>query len=253
MAKKPTNLPSTTYIDIDSLFDVRMVILKWIAPHVAYDVVQDKSYFTRVKDIFKTSYITLTYDHIEPFYKKRNKAFLKQALPTHIYSLLEMDVLRHRMDNTNGKGLEPYKFLINTYPYNLNKEERENIKRVLISSTATLCEFEFIYKEPRYLTPAYLNNEGVERMVIRDLYSWINAIDIREFRENPRHDKVILTPKILNTSGLSTRDLTSKFFEDLKATLTPYGDIEFLDALMFSMHYVELPPRDKNKNMTSTR
>lgn len=243
--------PVTTYVDLDSLYDVRMVILKWIAPHVAYDVVQDKSYFVRVKDIFKTDYITLTYDHIEPFYKKRNKLFLKQAFPTPIYDLLEFDVRRHLTDLKEGNCTEQYRVILNTYPYRLNDEEKENLRTSITSKMVVPILCDVIYMHPSGLTGKYIHEKNIQRYFIRDLYAWINSINIRDFREYPVFERTLLTPKIVNTSGLEARSMTTKFFEDLKSTLTPYGDVEFLESYAFSINYVDLPKRKKENDKST--
>lgn len=225
---------SIFFMDLDSIFDTRLGLLSIMFPNLATAVVHDKSYFNRTSDKFEFDGVVITHDFIKPYYDRRNKNLLKCSGITLIPYIIANEVVRHKTTIDNGECLDPCKIFINTYPYKLLDEEKNNVKTVFYQYLNEEIDFEFVYMHNKDITVDFIKDTGIDLILKYDGLSWIESLDKKKLLGCPIKDTTICVPNIINTYGKNTGDLKKDFLDILRDSLSLMIDFEFVDSYIFS-------------------
>ena len=235
MEDKKTIVPYL-YVDLDSLLDTRVPILKELFPKFSTDYLEDPEnlYLKRIGNNFSYKGYTIPSSLFETLYKYRTKIVLKDAKPTPLcYSLPLMldDVLKNH--HIEDKNVNPG-VLLNIYPYVLDKEEIACLRVFLMNFIPNLIPVEIIYKSPLDLTPEYINRQQVVDLYMYNGFSWVTFIaSTFSYFKHPLLDKTLFLPK--QFPDISLYDKNKKdLYEILQMNYSYIVPLEFLEMSAYS-------------------
>lgn len=217
-------------IDMDSLLDTRLPVLYALDKNTAIDVLKDEKYQKRVKDVFGN----IAYNIFSSYYRNRTKDILKLATPTpFINVLMEYCVQAYNSVATEVTDSLP-KLYINTYPYDLNNEEKGNLLMLLVKLLPVRINIDIIYMSNSELTPKFVAN-NVSIFIKYDMLEWLEYHNsIGELAKCPLLSTACIAPLLANGNKLST-ELKQKDFDDLRAIFGPLTNLVMLQTRLFSI------------------
>lgn len=215
------------YVELDSLFDTRL-ILAWIMdPRSVVPYVESGSYFVRVKDNMGN----ISADIFNTMYKERNKLLLRQALPTKLFIYLKDHYGELITDIVDVTGNDIYIY-VNVYPYDLTDIELENI-RTFIVDYIPKSVIKFVNMSPYEVTPKWLNKH-VGNIYMYNLLPWIeHYTSTTEIFTSNLLNSVCVGPAIANYN-IPEHKIDRQFFEDLMTTFRLYSNVYLISAELFS-------------------
>jgi hypothetical protein len=158
---------STLYVDLESLFDLRLAVLYHLAPEVIPQVLT-QGYHTRMADVF---------EGVDPKvfahrYRTQTKAVLLDALPTPLLDLLsEFAVTTVHQLSTSPHHKRP-KVTVNLFPYEVTDEEAALLLQCIRAKTHSLADIELITQPLEALTPTYVK-QHFALMVMYSYGAWL--------------------------------------------------------------------------------
>lgn len=146
------------YIDIDSLLDTRLAVLKILDPNLALTLIENERYHYRIIDSF--GYITNTI--FNQYYKRRNNTVLKQATVTNIVDILFSEIVTLKTKPGFYNPLKPIPIHINIFPYSLEEKEKENIIKVMYN-ILVIDNIEITITDRSFdrISPIYVDNNYI--------------------------------------------------------------------------------------------
>ncbi len=239
---------TTTLIELDSILDTRFSMLSQMFPDKIDEIMG--SYFGRPTNELPG---IISYEDFNHAYLNRNRSVLKNAVMTKTVLLLK-DFVSTALENMIHSSLEmPPKLIINTYPYELTKEEVKNITVALLFHIGNKVDIEIASLTHKEISPLYLERE-VWSYIKFDYYNWLD--DIAEYLDNKNQrcpDTKLITPAYLH---VKTKDLPSLFnqqgkridpFHHFKIGLSYIIDLEFISTTFFNRLWV-IPENDLTTN-----
>lgn len=164
------------YLDLDSLFDTRIGIIKQF-DDIYDNLFNDDYYDKRLTDEF--SYLNM--ELFKKLYKKRDNKVLKNSPVSNILSLFikEADLLLTKRIESNSKPI--IDITINTYPYHLTTREQETISFLLTKfSNIETLNFNYIRTNPFDIS---FKDVGIEYNVMF-MYNSLTWIDYNISADN---------------------------------------------------------------------
>lgn len=227
------------YVDLDSMFDVKYVILEKYFPKLAELVIKDKSYFFRTTDQFmhKDFPFKVSSSHFMTLYNSRTKFDLGKAKPTSIMILIAAAFNNFLDSSQNGDDLKDIKFIINTYPYKLKENEQMNICLFMRQFFRRHLEFDFYYLPIQYIDSKWILENEIEIMVIHDFLNWIEITDKKILFSHLVDNVRVMTPKIINFKGGEICDkdsLNDDVWSEFEKTSKMFLDMEFVESFNYS-------------------
>jgi hypothetical protein len=149
-----------TYIlaDIDALLDTRIATIALYDPKVAIDVIGDQRYLKRLHDDFTDTIKDPDWDQesYELSYQQRNKVTLSYAKPTAMLVGLRKLFIELFSELSNNPEHTKYVLTVNLYPYDLTKEEKENIIICIGEWLPDFVELKYVSHSLEQLTPGFI-------------------------------------------------------------------------------------------------
>lgn len=144
-------------IDIDCLYDTRLILLSLIDEDYAKKVLEDGSYFKRQHDSFEV----IGYNDFMGLYQQRgdNPELLRGAPNTNFHLAIQALVRQSISIGRRGGFYRPVSLVINFFPYRLDKEEVQQVLGVLFEQMAETVEIIGVYIDPDDLTPELAKNQ----------------------------------------------------------------------------------------------
>lgn len=214
-------------IDLDVLLDTRLALLYAISEDVAVAEVNSGRYNKRIRDNFGNISASV-FNH---FYKKRNKVLLKYALPSNIFKLVNELLIGHISDSVTTKITKVY---INTYPYDLQEDEKKIIIGV-VDGLFKNCTFELIsLNNITGLTPKWVS-ENVQTVIKYDGLEWLeNHSKLFTLSSTPLIDKTLIVPAILSGPIPKGTKIDSGFFQATAISVKSLMGVMFTDIIYFN-------------------
>jgi hypothetical protein len=213
-------------VTLDTLFDTRLAFIYCLEPNSLNTVTEKNRYVTRLKDNFGS----ISHDIFYSMYRNRNKNILELATPTPIFGLLKEEYgdLVTNIKTQDDKGY----IYLNTYPYQLNTIEKENIISV-IKNIIPNANIKIVYMDKEELTPQWVDdNIGT----IFDYFGleWIeyNTSNTKLIRK-PLLNTSIIIPSIIN-GVMQSSQIDKKIFEQMSSTASTLVDLIIIDTKYFS-------------------
>lgn len=232
-------------IDLDCLFDTRLATLKGINDDYVPQALKN-NYRDRISDNFVELVPDLDMAVYKELYKNRNIPTIQTAalFPTAIIISLAITVREHIKMATQGPISGRPVLTINTYPYDLTKEEVASIVGLVKHDlNEPLCDVTSIRLSPDQVTPALLKNK-YRVCFMYHLSEWMTRHE-SSIRSLAPIDILIFAPKLFITGKLNTLPDYQQYeginLGNLATELhIQYFRLELIDALYFSFIDVKL-------------
>ena len=164
-------------ISIDCIVDTRIWAVNELNPKAALDITSTKQkiekYVTRVTDSFPE--YGITYDDFRAKYRKRDINALLNGAPTAF--MLELHKILSAIFDL--KVNEPHKveaieIHLNTYPYNLTEEEKEDWLDVVSAYIKYPIPVKCVCMSPSTISPHMLKNSDYSALFLYDFEEWVS-------------------------------------------------------------------------------
>ncbi len=142
-------------IDVDCLYDTRLILLSLIDEEYAQQVLEDGSFFTRVVDGFDGVPVR----DFKNLYKQRgdNPQLLSAAPITNFHLVLQTWIKSSVAIARQGGTYNSSCFVINLYPYHLSQQDCDAIKEELSQQIVGLASVEIMWAADKEITPTYIS------------------------------------------------------------------------------------------------
>lgn len=227
---KEQPIVSGIYIDLDSLFDVRMGILNTKNPELID--LNLPTFYKRKSDHF----IGITDKEYEQLYDNRNEETLSKSLITNIVDVLIDMVIKLTESSLKGPIKKVPFITINEYPYKLKNETKKLILLSLAKLTKDSCDIFFINKDYNDLTPEFVKN-NFQVLIMYDYGKWLNSF----IKPNNKHSLInttLIVPKI----SADGREIKDSEFDKISNMFLVGGFINLVYADIFTFcSYLDVP------------
>lgn len=215
------------YIELDGLFDTRLVILNAINEEIG-TMIFNTTYNSRTNDKFGIIPTSV----FNTYYKQRKKDVLTYALPTYIYNVIDNITTDYYADLKNNDGLQ--KLYINTYPYHLEETEIKKLKENLYYLKKV--DIEFITVSDNDLTPGYLESKNIFYMIKYNGIEWLELQSrLLNISDNPMLDKYLYVPAIFDDTYVDKKIKPNKdFFKGLTRAMGIVINLVFTDIVYWN-------------------
>lgn len=208
---------SAMMVYMDALFDTRLSLLYELNPSsLLHTLTHD--YLVRDEEKFPDIDKTLFFDR----YHARDKSLLKNATVTPVMDMLVDFIRGTYTNNISGPILVRPKIILNTWPYELSREECNTLKQVITIYTKDQVEVEVVHVSYSELTPSYLKRE-VSIVVMYDYYRWLEVHSESKRFETDRCPDISLIAPGIYFKGKPNR---SQIELAKEVGMTPLGIIE---------------------------
>ena len=159
------------YVDIDSLFDLRLAVVHRLNPYAATELATNPHYFVRFNDdLWNVSKKVKRNDYKEA-YANRNVDDLQNAALTEVLDELENICRVDAMQSMFKNAEEVNVLTINTYPIKLNEEQQQELAGHFVWHSS-FGEVKMISLAPGFVLPELLKEQT--HSVIYNLDEWVN-------------------------------------------------------------------------------
>lgn len=184
----------TIFVDISTLFDLRLGALMSLSVDLALQVTAKSDYYKREIDNFQTDRGILGRTDIAKMCALGRKDLLKNSMATAMYVFLLELCHRYALMTSTTPFLNGYSMTINTYPFSLSMGEQEMLIASLRHKLKLNIEIHVVKIAPDKLTPMYVH-ENVLAMVLYDYADWVNLHQL-QIQKKPLKDVVIYVPHL---------------------------------------------------------
>ena len=228
------------YTDLDTLLDNRLSMLYMINPELAIQFKEDDKYLKRLKDNMGC----MSYDIFYSFYRRRGKKLLELALPTHILDrFIIPDCFEKVSDSRNGNG-GLIKIYVNTYPYALNKKEKELLE-LSINQRVYGGETVIMYKPPKEITPSWIHDH-VSSMYMYEGIRWIQYHSpAGNLARDPIPSVMLMVPTIIECNE-PEHLITKSYLMSIEENVKKFVMLTFADTYFFSAKNVKVENKNKD-------
>lgn len=222
------------YTDLDTLFDNRLSLLYLINNKLALSFKEDDKYLTRLKDNMGN----MSYDIFYSFYRRRNKKLLELSIQTYILDKFIIPDCFEKISDTKNSNNGLINIYVNTYPYILNKEEKNNLS-ISLSKRIYGGEIEFIHKSPKELTPDWVYN-NVSSMYMYEGIRWIQYHStIGNLARSPIPSVMLMVPTIIETNQPDSL-ITKSYLLSIEENVKNFVMLTFADTYFFCAKNIKI-------------
>jgi hypothetical protein len=225
-----TSKPTRLLIDLDALFDTRLVVLSEMEGD-ALTAALKHGYHERVSDSFPG----VDFNDFKERYKKRDKRTLAKAFVTPLINLIKEFAIESLRNVNNTPFHNKPIVVINEYPYKLLSAEAAEIVNGVRHMTNGMCDIETVYLEPAQLTPLYVKL-NLALMIMYDYEDWLEIHAVNgNWKKHTAPDVTLLVPMMskLDVTQVS-KNMHDNFLEIQKA-VAPFVDLKFINTENFSL------------------
>lgn len=227
------------YIDIDVLYDVRLILLSVLDEDYATKVLQEGTYFNRMSDAFDI----VGWRDFKNLYAQRNEnpELLRAAPNTNFHLALQSQAKQAAEMGRKGSVYRPTVFVINIFPYVIDMVEVQELCGVLAEQLAGTVEIQAIWVDPKQLNPAIMASTYLYAAMY-DLQAWINP-HIEELKSKRYKDFFVTSPALYAQDVPSQKQLEEirkdsgyETFALAEISLSPVISIQFLPVEFFCIY-----------------
>lgn len=222
---------SNFLIELDCLLDTRLCILDNLVDlNTISDFIVNK-YHIRKTDNFPG----VSFSKFSSEYKKRNKATLKNALPTYMQKFV-LDFANSTIENSIYTPFKQKPLLtVNIYPYVFSKEEEIKLIKSLSLITGQICDIKLVSLSIDMITPSYVK----ENLSILCMYNYADWIEYHSKNEN---FKKVTCPEVTLIGPMISfkeeyrleNEESKKAFELMEQYMSPLINLILFPISMFS-------------------
>lgn len=216
-------------VDLDSLLDVRLVLMDALDSGYTRRLLEDGTYHTRLFD-------SVRYTSPELFnriYEHRNSSMLEGALPTDIYDTI-FDYITQVKHTALSESSSEINVVVNLHPYRMTSEMEEVIVKGVAKRLNNVVEVTSVDMNPSELTPLFVSKH-YGMMIMYDGLRWIDYhATTQALAKMPIPDMVLLTPMLIRSKDMLAHKEYIKFFEDIAKQIGVLVNIVFEHPGIFS-------------------
>lgn len=232
-------------IDLDTLLDTRLGVINTINPEAAKYIAKSNDYWDRENDFWEVLTGGLvTREQFDVAWSERggnnsadviNSSVITDIVPL-VMKLLGEDLVNRA--NLMGDELDMISIAVNTWPYALSLDEKEDMRDIATYLFGETTPIEIIDVPMSYITPTYLD-EHFAAVITYNFLEWIRMhhADLGKARMNCFN---FIGPRIFE------KDVSKLTIDEKKTILDVFRleklihmDFEFIDARHFSMLRLE--------------
>ena len=160
-------------ISLDDIMDMRLGLIKTLNEEVfekilSKDVMQ---YITRVNDDYCAEALGWPKEMWYEAYRNRNIDVMKNSVVNHVPNIVTNIILEYLGSNEEAIGSIVFELEVNTFPYQLNEEEKEVLRDVLTEMFPIIEQISLVEVDLNNLAPTMI--KGKYFIVgIYDFYNW---------------------------------------------------------------------------------
>ena len=223
------------YIDIDSIFDLRMSVLASIYPQVAKDLLRDNDYWHRETDLW--SLVTagrVSEAAFKAAYDKRNNATLQSSVMTGIIGPLVKLIADNEMALADGRPNREIALEVNLWPFTFDDEEMEAFVQLFNYRLGFEPRITFVSRSPSMVTPQWLLDNFAAAFMY-DFNGWIK-IHLANLVNRRSQGFNLVVPRLFeqDPTKMTVEDKQDEV-KSFKLWFTEYMLIHFIDASNFSI------------------
>lgn len=204
------------YIDFDSIFDTRIVLLQQLSRPAAKRLAKDRRYFDRLNDDFWNTDNAIIETAWKEIWENRGKEIKYEGLVmTDV--IVELYQERIERDNLMASGLDISKdtCVINLWPYTIEKEAEESLAEEMMS--CGFVSIEFINIDPKKLEASFFH-AGYRQVIMYDMNYWLTN-NWRTVAEDPLIKTRFISPLFLKGQqqlSMPIETLATRAHDELK-------------------------------------
>lgn len=157
------------YIDIQSLLDIRQsVLVEMMGEEKALEYVSSDLYNFRETDIFPVNQ-----EEYKHRMNSKTPAVFKNSTITYNEVILKSKLASlEKLNGFNSESAQP-ELIVNTYPYQLTKEQVRHIQNAIFIKMDLLCVITVVYDSPAVWSPSYIRNNNVSSFFMYNFSEWM--------------------------------------------------------------------------------
>ena len=222
---------SCLLIDLDSLFDTRLGICIKHFYDTLVEIFPTDKYHHRLDNSFNG---TIDQEAFDEAYGKRDKTVLVDSTLSGMVSIIKDFVLSISTKDSSGPFVYYPKVIINTYPYILEDEEKQNIKQGLSGHLRDLVPIELVHMSPEELTVSFIK-ENITVLILYHYNKWLDTqTTLGNFDKTAIPDVTLFGPRIFFKEKPKTQKEADDAFMLLTNIARPYVNLELLPSMFFS-------------------
>lgn len=223
--------PSGLLIDLDALFDTRLGTLILNNYDDLVRIFVANKYHIRLDDGFNNM---IDKDKFYENYAKRNKETLANStLSLCIDIVKDFVATTLKTDPVNPIVFYP-KIYINTYPYQLTKEETDNIILGIYSHLKCKAQVETVSLDPSMLTIDFIN-QNLSVIIMYEYNKWLDTqTELGNFNKGACPQVTLIGPRLFFKETPKSATEVDKTFTILDNIAKPFINLELLPSLFFS-------------------
>lgn len=220
-------------VSLDSLIDTRLGTILDMDPK-AFARVVNKFYYERVIDEFNG----IDQEEFKRRYAKRDVNTLKKSIITNVTLLLQ-SLIKSAANEVLRAGPQTRMIIVlNTHPYELTSEERDEMIAAMQTIIGDSCEFECVRIPLEFLTPEIVKSQ-FSVMVLYEFADWMQ-MHASAFEHIRMRNVVIYAPMLLQKKPTvqEMREFNEKgldLFESARIAASPAFQLQFLTTDVFSL------------------
>lgn len=220
-------------VELDAMLDTRLATVARINPEAAVALVQHPDYYTRTSDNFEKITGIPHAEYVQA-YANRNSELLAHSRPTHaVIMLWEMTNELFELSRTTPEVPDGVTLEINTYPYQLDDEDREWICSALNAYCMPGTKIVPTYLSPSQLTPVMLKKQ-YSAYVVYNFDRWYSA-NSQILAQLPMPRVTIYAPAIFVNDEPQWTEEDKKHLQGKD----PFGLFEQSHATMVKLHFFD--------------
>lgn len=236
------NCKSKVYVDLDSLLDTRLGTLNRIDPEIGIKYLTNPDYYTRDEDKFEG----VDDEVFREMYNKRDKETLSVSSATQFCLELGRIVIDLVTESHVSPTRGEVSVTVNTYPYILNKEEKEAIKACVMFYTKETVDVDVIYKPLEELDGTFFKQDYVA-IAMYHYIDWIE-LHLAKIAMDPLFDINFIAPQIF----FIDKPTDEEDLKEMGDSETAFNAMELLMRGCFNLNLIPIeyfstiPPTSSN-------
>lgn len=222
-------------VNLDALLDVRLGVVSLLDADYAKSILP--TWNDRTTDRSLKNVPNVPYSQIKTYLKSGNIDVLGHSLPTTITNLIYTYIKEFLLEGIVGDSVNVHQIVVNVYPYELSKEEKDVIKEVIESRIPNSSGCDVVSISPTFLSPSYLSSNKFTHYITYDFQDWLNLY-IDELMKNPIPSIVMVCPKLLDTP-VEEAELSDEA-KTLLPNLSPFSAMELQFVMYVSLRFVDV-------------
>ena len=158
-------------VDLDSLLDTRIPIINDLVGDKKTTEILNNGYFTRNSNEFPG----ITFEAFQEKWVNRNSDILPRSMMTGCVQFLQSMLKELVVQKTATAGHDHFRIMVNIYPYEMDDEEKEELRLVLENYFINLVNVT-VSRIPYQYMDYHWVRDNVGAMVFYNWCDWINEI-----------------------------------------------------------------------------